>query len=212
MDTQIEYEEDVQDQPADVEGVSEQSPTEEVSSDQVSEQAEDIAEQAGVDVSAIETQWLEDGTIPQTELKKLEQIGITQDMVQEFVQYRYEKAREGFNGVIEDVGGQETFTKMKDWAAKNWDETQLDAYNKAVNSGDKGQVAFAIKALKADYEKLNKRAPKLLNVANQQTKGGMIFQSTEEIVAAKTDPRYKSDPAYRRKITDAIKRSVEHFG
>ncbi|WP_412057729.1 capsid assembly protein [Bartonella sp. DGB2] len=101
---------------------------------------------------------------------------------------------------------------MKDWAAKNWDETQLDAYNKAVNSGDKGQVAFAIKALKADYEKLNKRAPKLLNVANQQTKGGMIFQSTEEIVAAKTDPRYKSDPAYRRKITDAIKRSVEHFG
>ncbi|WP_412057730.1 hypothetical protein [Bartonella sp. DGB2] len=107
MDTQIEYEEDVQDQPADVEGVSEQSPTEEVSSDQVSEQAEDIAEQAGVDVSAIETQWLEDGTIPQTELKKLEQIGITQDMVQEFVQYRYEKAREGFNGVIEDVGGQE---------------------------------------------------------------------------------------------------------
>jgi|GEM_PF-5371249 len=167
------------------------------------EQAQNIVNEAGLDVEAIESHWLEHQTIPEAELEKLAKVGITKEMAQDYIAYRHSQAQASQNELMAQVGGDETFTAMSAWAAGAWSAEQLAAYNEAIDSGNKGQIQLALKALKAEYAAANpqpKPKPKLVNVPNQQASGVQGYRSLAEAQRDFSNPLYHRDPAFRDQV------------
>jgi len=168
------------------------------------DQAENIANEAGLDVGAIETHWIEHGSLPETELTKLEQLGISREDAEAYIAYRYEQSQNANNDLIESVGGEETFSQMSQWATTSWDAAQLEAYNKAVDSGDRGQIQLALSALKSAYLAANPPAPpkpKLVSAPNAGTGGGVQpYRSLAEAQRDFSNPLYQKDPAFRSEV------------
>lgn len=107
--------------------------------------------------------------------------------------------------IKEIVGGDQGFTELSEWAQANLDESELDAYNAAVDSNNKMAISWALKAMMA------RRAapgaviePKLYGGgdAPQATR----FESQQQVLDAmnKRNERgqrlYDVDSAYRKNI------------
>jgi hypothetical protein len=171
------------------------------------EAAQKLANEAGVDVEAIEAAWLESKTIPEAELAKLAKVGVTKEMAEEFIAYREAQAERLREELTSVVGGEDAVNKMVDWAGKNYTPEKAEAFNKAVNSKDKGQIEMALKALQKDYEKANGRVPKLLKPTTGAPNVGSRYESLAQLHADQRDPRYASDPAFRQAVIDKLSRS-----
>jgi len=166
-------------------------------------QAQDIANEVSLDVQAIENHWLEHGTIPEAELAKLATVGITSEMAQDYIAYRHAQAEQSQNEFINEVGGNEAFEAMSQWAASSWNAQQLEAYNAAIDSGNKGQIQLALKALKAEYMAANPPAPakpKLVHAQNFAGGGVQAYKSLAEAQRDFTNPLYNQDPAFREQV------------
>lgn len=186
------------------------SPEGDATEESISEQdeaAEKIANEAGVDVEAIEAAWLESKTIPDTELEKLAKVGVTKEMAEEFIAYREAQAERLREELTSSVGGEEAVNKMVEWAGKNYTPENAEAFNKAVNSKDKGQIEMALKALQKDFEKANGRVPKLLKPSTGAVNVGARYESLAQLHADQRDPRYASDPAFRQAVVEKLARS-----
>lgn len=170
-------------------------------------EADRLAKEAGVDVAAVEAAYLETGEIPADVYEKLGKIGISKDLVNEFVQSRVSQADRLRDEVLGPYGGNEGVGKMVDWAAKNWTQAQADAFNTAVNGGNRGQMELALKGLKADFEKSNGIKPTLIQGSGGSPSTTGSFNSIQELAAAQRDPRYKTDPAYQAAVFEKLRRS-----
>lgn len=182
------------------EGEAEEKPGDET-------KAEELAAEAGVNVAEVEAHFLEKGEIPADTYEKMEKVGISKEMVDEFVQFRVQQADLARDEVLRPFGGTEAVTGMVDWASKNWTEAQANSFNDAVNSGDKARIELAVKALKADYDKKNGVRPSLVTPSAKTVPNGGTFASIQELMAAQNDPRYKADPAYRDAVIQKLSRS-----
>jgi hypothetical protein len=101
----------------------------------------------------------------------------------------------------ESAGGQEAYSQMTAWAAQNLQESEIQAFNKAV-SGDPGVAQFAIEALKAKWESAvgKGNTSGMVSGASQVSQGVRGFESHEEMVDAFNDPRFDRSPEYRREV------------
>lgn len=172
------------------------------------EQAGEIAESAGIDMAAAEAHFMETGNISEDDYAKLEQVGITRDMVEEFIGYRVHQADAIRDEVLQPYGGAEGAGRMVEWAADNWDPDSAAAFNEAMESGDKGKMAIALRALKLDHDKaVGVRPQRLQQAATGAPSKGAVFQSFEQLMEAQRDPRYATDPAYRKSVMDRLSRS-----
>ena len=104
------------------------------------------------------------------------------------------------------VGGEENYTNMIQWAQGALNETEVNMFDAVMAKGDPLAAFFAVRALAYAYNDsvgyegnmVQGKAPKQ---SNDQ------FRSQAEVVAAMGDPRYESDPAYRRDIMQKLERS-----
>lgn len=169
--------------------------------------AEELAAEAGVDVAAAEAAYLETGEVPADVYEKLGKIGISKDLVDEFVQNRVSQADRLRDEVLSPYGGEGGVGKMVEWAGKNWTQAQADAFNTAINGGNRGQMELALKGLKADFEKKNGIRPSLVQGDSGAGTGSSVFRSLQELAAAQRDPRYRTDPAYHAEVFAKLARS-----
>lgn len=167
------------------------------------------AAEGDLDVSKYEQIFVDNGgKLTDEAYAELAERGYPKAIVDEFIGYRVANIDRQMQETYAAVGGQEQFEKMAEWASKNWNEDQAKAYNEAVNSGDKGRIDLALRALKADYSKANGSRPqKLLNGGGANVPGGDVFANMQQLMAAQNDPRYRTDPAYRQSVIDKLARS-----
>ena len=105
--------------------------------------------------------------------------------------------------IVDSVGGQDAYNDTLAWAADNLKPEEVAAYDNVVNSGNKDAIFFAVQALNQRYkdsvgfegQRISGRAPK------QTIKG---FRSNAELASAISDPRYRTDPAYRYDIEQKL--------
>lgn len=174
----------------------------------VDKAAENVIEQAQLDIGAIEAHWLEHGSIPEKELEKIIKFGVPKEMAEDYARYRMEQAETIREELVNDAGGEEHLVRMKQWAVKEWDASKLAAYNAAIDSGDLGRTQLALQALRSDYEKVHGRNSKFLNVANSgSSPSSDAYQSLAQLLKDQADPRYKSDPAFRQTVMNKLARS-----
>ena len=104
------------------------------------------------------------------------------------------------------VGGEQNYANMIDWAQQSLNEQEIKMFDAVMANGDPLAAFFAVRSLGYAYQDaigydgnvVQGKAPR------QNTDQ---FRSQAEVVAAMGDPRYESDPAYRRDIMQKLERS-----
>jgi len=84
-------------------------------------------------------------------------------------------------------------------------QPEIDAFNATMATQDPNMIRLAIQGLNARYR--SEAAPSLLQGGTGPVSTGGKFESTAELTAAMSDPRYEKDPAYRQQVSDKLARS-----
>ncbi len=165
--------------------------------------AEKAVNDAGLDFSALQTEFMESEGFSEATYATLAEKGISKDIVDSYIAGQQAVATQFQQEAMAVVGGEETFTRMSEWAAKNLSKEELGAYNSVADKGDLDAVKLALSGLHAKYVAAGEDAPNLLN--GDQTSGDVpTFRNWAQVTAAMSDPRYTTDPAYREEVSKKL--------
>ena len=104
------------------------------------------------------------------------------------------------------VGGDENYQNMFQWAGANLNQQEIDMFDAVMQRGDALGAFFAIRSLAYRYNDAAGYEGKMLT-GNAPKTSGSQYRSQQEVIQAMSDPRYESDPAYRKDIMDKLNRS-----
>lgn len=187
------------------ETTTEEAPKEPQGNESATEVVE-VLDKAGLNFDEFQSEYSEKGGLSDDAYNKLEQAGFSKSLVDSWIQGQEALASGYQNQVYGMVGGEQSYVDMVNWASDNLPDHEITAFNTAVDSGDINQVQFAVNGLAARYRTEVGTEPNLVQ-GNSSTNTGGTFQSTAELTAAMSDPRYQKDPAYRKAVSDKLARS-----
>lgn len=167
--------------------------------------AKQTVSDAGLDWDALENEYATAGGLSEASLKALSEKGIPQNVVDSYIAGRKAEAAAYESKAFEVAGGKDQFTAMQEWAKTGMSAEQLSAYNDQVNSGNVHTMSLAVSALKSLYAA--HKGPTVLQGGTSVAATGDSFKSSKEVSKAVRDPRYKSDPAFRKEVEQKIARS-----
>ena len=165
--------------------------------------------------------WANDGELSEETIEKFSSMS-SRDLVEAYLEVTKNNpknlsgdseadiAERDINIIQNSVGGEAEYAKLTDWAATNLDDTAINAFDSAVSSGNVQMIQLAVAGLKAEYDSANGYEGRMLSGKAAQTSGD-VFRSQAEVVAAMSDPRYDSDPAYRQDVIEKLDRSDLNF-
>ena len=170
---------------------------------EIDQAAEKVVESAGLDMQSLEDEYAEHGELKEDSLKKLESVGISKDIVSNYIEGQKAVAQQIENDIKSIAGGNEGYSKMIAWAKDNLTPEEIAAYNRVANGRDLDATKMAVQGLKARMD--GNAEPNLIQgrAALSQER----FESVAQITEAMKDPRYEKDPAYREEVKQKISRS-----
>ena len=183
-----------------------------------------ILESAGLDGRSLNEQWHTTGALPEEAYAKLEGQGVSRAVVDQWLagvsrteaaqgkeaelNERERQARDeaAAREVFSAVGGRDVYQRMAAWAHANLSPQEQDAYNDIMNSGNLSAINFAVAGLESRYRKALGADPRLVS-GGAGAEDLAVYRSSAEVTEAMRDPRYKTDPAYRRDVVARLLRS-----
>ena len=161
-----------------------------------------------------------EGTITEEMYASLEGAGLSRASVDSYLAGR--AAQEGYaeqapdlsekdvDSIKSTVGGEEEYGKIVGWAADNLAKDVIDSFDDLISTGNIGAIKLAVNGMKAQYENANGYEGRMLSGKAPQTSGD-VFRSQPELVAAMSDHRYDTYPAYRQDVMQKLDRSDLQF-
>lgn len=144
-------------------------------------------------------EYFEKGQLSKESYAKLTQMGYPKAIVDAYINGQIAISNQGTQQLMGEIGGEQGFKEMHDWATENLSQDEIDSYNALLETGDQRQANFAVKGMYARYKSSMGKQPKL--ISGTQSEGSTkTFRSVAEITKAMSDPRYKNDPAYRKDV------------
>lgn len=181
--------------------------------DATDEEAAKAVEAAGLDVAPWQAEFDTTGDVSAEGREKLAE-GLkavlgekAREYVDAFVDNQKVRRDTQLNELFDAGGGREEYPAMLQWAAQNLTKEEVAKFDSLVDSGDHNAALFAIRGLRSRYEASNGREPKLIS-GGQPPAAPSGFRSAAEMVLAMSDPRYKTDPAYRKDVEAKVVRST----
>ena len=113
------------------------------------------------------------------------------------------------NQIQNSVGGENQYQKLMQWAGTNLPENEINAFDGLINTGNVDAIQLGVQALKSKYDEANGYEGRMLTGKAAQTSD--VFRSQAQLVAAMSDPRYDTDPAYRKDVVAKLERSDIDF-
>ena len=110
------------------------------------------------------------------------------------------------NEVKNAAGGEQQYQQMVEWAGKNLDAKAITAFDQVINTGSIEAIKFAVSGLRSEYLNAVGYDGQMIQGKAPQTNQD-VFRSQAELVAAMSDKRYDSDPAYRQDVIQKLERS-----
>jgi hypothetical protein len=163
-------------------------------------------EAAGVDFDSLQTEYNEQGGLSEDAYGKLAEAGFPQDLVNSWIKGQEALANSYQSSIHDIVGGEKSYSDMTQWAGENLSETEISAFDRAVDSGDIDMVKLAVQGLQSKYQTAEGSDPSLLGGQSAPSSGG-VYSSWAEVTQAMGDPRYNNDPAYRQSVSAKLGRS-----
>jgi hypothetical protein len=155
------------------------------------------------DLAPLSQEYSETGKLSEKSYKLLENRGIPRELVNAYVEGQRAVAEGQVNAVYGSIGGQEQYSQMTNWAAENLPEEEINAFDEIMENGNQAAVLMAVRGLHARFSAANGQ-PRLIQ-GTATTSGSNAFRSLTELTTAMKDPRYKSDPAYRKDVEDRLR-------
>jgi hypothetical protein len=128
-------------------------------------------------------------------------------MVDDFIAGQRMRVENVETQIFTVAGGKEEYAKMVGWAAQNMNASEVAAYDAAMDSGDVNAMSLAVDGLKARYVRAEGSSPSLISGDGSIGSGNAAFASTHEMTTAMKDPRYRTDPVYRKSVEQRAMRS-----
>ena len=151
------------------------------------------------------------GKLSEASYEELTKLGLSKEVVDAYIEGQTALQEVRVNRVFNEVGGSENYSAMVEWAKENWDQQQIEVFNRNVNSGDDALVLFSVRALKENYIASNgspipNRALKgsAQGVSNDGVRG---YETKQEMFKAMRNPSYGKDPSYTKMVENKIKNS-----
>ncbi len=172
-------------------------------------------EEAGIDFNDMSSRYAESGMLQDEDYGELEKAGFSRNMVDNYLAgLQYNAAQDSalnaqqVSQIKTEFGGAEQYDAMTTWAAENMEPDEIAAFNRIVQgSNDGAQIRLAIAGLYAQYTASEGREPQLLG-GKPSSSSGSKFESTAQVIEAMNDPRYQTDPAYRKAVEKQLARSA----
>lgn len=170
-------------------------------------------EEAQINFQDMNVRWQQTGTLEAGDYEQLAEAGFNRDMVDAYLSgLQYKQTQDTalsvkeVASIKESLGGEGEYSKMIEWAASNLSADEVEGFNQIINTQPMAAVKMAITGLHARYSAVEGREPKL--IGGRAPKGSTDkFESTAQLVAAMSDPKYSTDPAYQRKVQEKLSRS-----
>jgi len=164
------------------------------------DEAREAVESAGVDFDALSTEYAENGELSEKAYEDLDKAGIPRRIVNSYIDAQLGQAEVAQQKAYDSVGGQENYQNMVGWASNNLSDSEIDAFNEAVNSGNPSSVELAINGLKARYESTEGVEPARTIAGNVARNSGGVYRSLAELMTDMQSSEYKNDPAFRSDV------------
>jgi len=185
---------------------SETGSTDSSNTENSEEVAREAVQEAGLDFNALSSEYWDNEGLTDQSYESLQQAGIPREIVDSFIEGQQSLLQTTTAEVYSSVGGQENYSSMVEWASDNLTDGQVDAFNRAVNSGDMEETKFAVQGLRSMYEAQQGVEP-ARNLAGQSRPSVMSYSSLAQMKADMADPRYSADPAFRDQVAQKLSRS-----
>ncbi len=159
-------------------------------------------------VAKLTQEYAQTGTIgPQSRQEFVQRTGLPDQFIDQQLSYLKAQERRTVEMAVQRLGGETAVKELTDWAAKRLSVDERAAFNRAVYSEDHEMAKLALDGLAAKYESEVGRSPRIMAGRKPQDQYGGItpYQSHAEWSAARKDPRYKVDPAYRQEVEDRLR-------
>lgn len=161
--------------------------------------------QKGIDFAALEQEYQQNGALSQKSYDTLMQAGYPKEVVDATLAGWEANTRAFVNGVITAAGGEEQFARMQQFI-KAQGGALVDTYNKAINSGDLGQIKMVIENVQNRMTKAyGSGGGAFLPSAGGGTPAPTGFENVNEMTKAINDPRYQVDSKYTKEVIRKIK-------
>lgn len=175
-----------------------------------SEAIDSALNNAGVDPADVQREFAENQQLGDETYSKLEQAGYPREMVDAYIKGlkadAQGEATEQVNEIMQEVGGQESYQEITDWASKNLTEQEINEFNRAVEGGSEA-AKWAVRGLYARYRQSEGQEPSRSLSGRTNAGPTDTFTSTQQVVEAMKDTRYQNDPAFREQIQEKLRRS-----
>ena len=164
------------------------------------------AEEAGLDIAAIENEWGEKGELSDETYGKLAKKGFDRVTVDTIIEGRKAIAQRFVGELSKVTGGADQMKQILEWSVTNLSEAEQEAYNSVVNGGDLETSKLALAGLLARYTKETGSPPDLVDGGESRPSAGgpKPFTSRAQVTEAMRDPRYKKDSAYQKAVSDRL--------
>ena len=168
---------------------------------------------------ASEEYYANDGTLSEETIERFSEMS-SQDLVNAYLeiqannpqppQQAIELSDAQVNSVMNAAGGEANYNSIIEWAASNLDNRSIDAFDAVVDSGNPAAINIAFAGLQARYNDANGYEGRMLQ-GKAASSSGDVFRSQAELVAAMSDSRYDTDPAYRADVIEKLDASDLEF-
>jgi hypothetical protein len=168
--------------------------------------AEAAVAKAGLDMGDMSEHYFANGELSDGHYEALEKAGIPREYVDAYINGIEAQNQIANDQLLSQVGGQEKYSEITEWAKASLSATDIDKYNRAIDSGDPEVMEQAVMGLSYRYSAENGRSPSLVS-GKTSGSGSSTFESVAQVTEAMRDPRYAKDPAYRKEVENRLSRS-----
>jgi hypothetical protein len=159
-----------------------------------------------INMEALSKEVAETGTLSEASYGVLEKAGIPKAYTDQFMEGQQAIAELRGSAIKNSVGGDETYQAMVEWAKVNYDESQIAAYDTAVN-GDVNGATLAAKGLLRDYQDAVGSEGNTISGDSNASGDNDVYNSNAELTEDMKDPRYRKDPAFQKRVGEKLSRS-----
>lgn len=157
-------------------------------------------------IQAAREVYAQNGELTDEALEGLRQVGFDDNTINAYLAGVKAQEAAFTLKVYELAGGQDVYAGASDWAAKNFTDTEVEAYNAALDNPQ--LMSTAIQGLVARYR------------AAVPSEGGFVKPSSvpavshlytdkDQFLRDQQDPRYDNDPVFRKEVIDRYRKSRE---
>lgn len=150
---------------------------------------------AKIDLGKLNSEFAKDGKLSDASYTELANQGFNRQAVDAYIVGVQAQA----SAIKNEVGGEDGYEAMTQWASANLTDAEKEAYNSAVNSENIEAAKLAVRGLHAKFTSKFGNQPNLVG-GRHGSSGPNPYSSMAEMVTAMQDRRYYTDPTYQKQV------------